>query len=110
LSAKHALVIDELCSFLAHVNQREKIMKSRLKEIYATLGRVLNDPRSFGLNERIPRSLEDALTKLRQELIEELRDETPEEEFLETELSQDADCHDVGRPKPAVFPIRKTGT
>jgi hypothetical protein len=84
-------------------------MKSRLKEIYAMLGRVLNDPRSFGLNEQIPKSLEDALTKLRQELIEELREETPEEEFLETELSQDADCHVVGRPRPA-FPIRKTGT
>ncbi|HEV8180953.1 MAG TPA: hypothetical protein VGQ61_01210 [Candidatus Angelobacter sp.] len=84
-------------------------MKSRLKEIYAMLGRVLNDPRSFGLNERIPKSLEDALTKLRQELIEELREETPEEEFLETELSQDADCHVVRRPRPA-FPIRKTGT
>jgi hypothetical protein len=71
-------------------------MKSRLKEIYAMLG-------------RIPKSLEDALTKLRQELIEELREETPEEEFLETELSQDADCHVVRRPRPA-FPIRKTGT
>jgi hypothetical protein len=46
---------------------------------------------------------------LRQELIEELREETPEEEFLETELSQDADCHVVRRPRPA-FPIRKTGT
>jgi hypothetical protein len=85
-------------------------MKSRLKEIYAMLGRVLNDPRSFGLDERIPRSLEDALTKLRQELLKELRDETPEEEFLETELSQDADRPVVGRSKPAAFPIRKTGT
>jgi hypothetical protein len=85
-------------------------MKSRLKEIYAMLGRVLNDPGSFGLDERIPRSLEDALTKLRQELMEELRDETPQEEFLETELSQDADCHVAGRTKPAAFPIRKTGT
>jgi len=84
-------------------------MKSRLKEIYAMLGRVPNDPRAFGLDERIPRSLEDALTKLRQELIEELRDETHEEEFLETELSQDADRHVVGRSKPAAFPIRKTG-
>jgi len=85
-------------------------MKSRLKEIYAMLGRVLNDPISFGLDERIPRSLEDALTKLRQALMEELRDETPEEEFLETELSQDADWHVVGRFKPAALPIRKTGT
>lgn len=74
------------------------------------LGRVLNNPRSFGLDERIPRSLEDALTKLRQELIEELREDTPEEEFLETELSQDADRHVVRPSKPAAFPIRKTGT
>lgn len=85
-------------------------MKSRLKEIYAMLGRVLNDPRAFGLDEQIPKSLEDALTKLRQELSEELREETPEEEFLETELSQDADHHLAGRSKPAAFPIRKTGT
>ena len=85
-------------------------MKSRLKEIYVMLGRVLNNPRSFGLGERIPRSLEDALTKLRLELMEELRDETLEEEFLETELSQDADRQVVRRSKPAVFPARKTGT
>lgn len=85
-------------------------MKSRLKEIYVMLGRVLNNPRSFGLNERIPRSLEDALTKLRLELMEELRDETAEEEFLETELSQDADRQVSKRSKPAVLPIRKTGT
>jgi hypothetical protein len=85
-------------------------MKSRLKEIYVMLGRVLNNPRSFGLNERIPRSLEDALTKLRLELMEELREDTPEEEFLETELSQDADRQVSKRSKPAVFPVRKTGT
>lgn len=85
-------------------------MKSRLKEIYVMLGRVLNNPRSFGLGERIPRSLEDALTKLRLELMEELRDETLEEEFLETELSQDADRQVIRRFRPAVFPVRKTGT
>ena len=85
-------------------------MKSRLKEIYIMLGRVLNNPRSFGLGDRIPRSLEDALTKLRLELMEELRDETLEEEFLETELSQDADRHVARRSKAAVFPVRKTGT
>lgn len=85
-------------------------MKNRLKEIYVMLGRVLNNPRSFGLSERIPRSLEDALTKLRLELMEELREETPEEEFLETELSQDADTRIRKRSKPAAFPLRKTGT
>lgn len=85
-------------------------MKSRLKEIYLMLGRVLNDPISFGMGERIPRSLEDALTKLRLELMDEMRDETREEEFLETELSQDADRHAVRRSRPAVLPVRKTGT
>ena len=85
-------------------------MKSRLKDIYVMLGRVLNNPRSFGLSERLPRSLEDALTRLRLELMEELRDEAPEEEFLETELSQDADRHVIGRSRPAAFPARKTGT
>lgn len=84
-------------------------MKNRLKEIYVMLGRVLNNPRAFGLNERIPRSLEDALTKLRLELMEELREETPDEEFLETELSQDAD-RIWKRSKTASFPLRKTGT
>lgn len=83
-------------------------MKSRLKDIYIMLGRVLTHPKSFGLGERIPRSLEDALTKLRLELMEELRDDTPEEEFLETELSQDADTHIRKRSKPAAFPARKT--
>lgn len=85
-------------------------MKSRLKEIYVMLGQVLNNPRSFGLGERIPRSLEDALSKLRLELMEELREDTPEEEFLETELSQDADRQVIRRSKTAVFPLRKTGT
>ena len=85
-------------------------MKSRLKEIYVMLGQVLNNPRSFGLGERIPRSLEDALSKLRLELMEELRENTPEEEFLETELSQDADRQVIRRSKTAAFPLRKTGT
>lgn len=85
-------------------------MKSRLKDIYVMLGRVLNNPRSFGLSERLPRSLEDALTRLRLELMEELRDEAPEEEFLETELSQDADRHVIRRSRPAAIPFRKTGT
>lgn len=85
-------------------------MKSRLKEIYVMLGRVLNNPRSFGLSDRIPRSLEDALTKLRLELMEELREDTPEEEFLETELSQDADRLVNKRSKPLAFPSRKTGS
>jgi hypothetical protein len=85
-------------------------MKSRLKDIYIMLGRVLTHPKSFGLGERIPRSLEDALTKLRLELMEELREDTPEEEFLETELSQDADRQVIKPSKHATFPLRKTGT
>jgi len=85
-------------------------MKSRLKEIYVMVGRVLNSPRSFGLSERIPKSLEDALTRLRLELMEELREGTLEEEFLETELSQDADRQVIRRSKSASFPFRKTGT
>lgn len=85
-------------------------MKSRLNEIYVMLGRVINNPRSFGLSERIPRSLEEALTRLRLELMEELREGTLEEEFLETELSQDADRQVIRRSKAAAFPLRKTGT
>jgi hypothetical protein len=85
-------------------------MKSRLNEIYVMLGRVLNNPKAFGLGQRAPKSLEDAITKLRLELMEELREGILEEEFLETELSQDADRHVIRRSKAAGFPLRKTGT
>lgn len=75
---------------------------SRIIEVYRTLGRVLNDPKAFGLGERAPKTLVDELTvsrrKLMEELIEQRRWLEEDEVFLETELSQDADVHvAVGR-------------
>lgn len=63
-------------------------------EVYRILGRILNDPASFGLADRAPRPLVDELTKARKVLMDELVDETrsrEEEDFLAAELSQDAD-------------------
>jgi hypothetical protein len=68
-------------------------MKDRIKHVYLTLGHVLNNPRAFGLEERPPKPLLDALSKMQRELMEELREEASEDDFLPAELSQDADPH-----------------
>jgi hypothetical protein len=68
-------------------------MKDRIKHVYLTLGHVLNNPRAFGLEERPPKPLQDALSRMQRELMEELREETLEDDSLSTELSQDADPH-----------------
>ena len=75
---------------------------SRIIEVYRALGRVLNNPKAFGLGERAPKTLVDELTvgrrKLMEELIEQKRWLEEDEIFLETELSQDADAYiAVGR-------------
>lgn len=85
-------------------------MRDRLKEIYLLLGRILNNPRAFGLGDRVPRALDEALSKLRQELMEELREESAGEDFLEAELSQDADRKTFPSETATSFSIRKTGT
>jgi hypothetical protein len=85
-------------------------MKSRIKDVYQTIGRVLNNPTAFGLGERAPRALEDELTRTRLELMEELREEMSDEEFLVTELSQDADRHAFPGVTSTSFSLRKTGT
>lgn len=69
----------------------EEIMKNRIKVLYLDIGRVLNNPTAFGLEERMPKSLGDALTRIQCELLEELKDEGLETGFLAQELSQDAD-------------------
>lgn len=66
-------------------------MKSRIKVLYLDIGRVLNDPAAFGLEERMPKALADALTRIQSELLEELQAEGLEPDFLAQELSQDAD-------------------
>ena len=73
---------------------------NRIIEIYRILGRILNDPASFGLGRRAPKSLVDELTTARQKLMEEIveaeRWSEEEENPLAAELSQDAD-----RPMPS---------
>lgn len=69
-------------------------MRDRVKEVYLMLGRVLNNPRAFGLGERAPKALDEALSRMQLELMHELREEMSEEDFLVMELSQDAD-HEI---------------
>lgn len=70
---------------------------NRVLLVYKTLGQVLNNPQSFGLGDRAPKSLVDVLSTMRQSLREELEEENrlSAEDWLSDELSQDAD-----RPKP----------
>jgi hypothetical protein len=60
-----------------------------------TLGRVLNSPQTFGLGERPPKPLTEALTAMRQSLREELveENELSSGDWLSCDLSQDADRH-----------------
>jgi hypothetical protein len=66
---------------------------NRVLLVYKALGRVLNDPQSFGLGERPPKPLNEALSAMRQSLREELAEESEllSVDWLSGELSQDAD-------------------
>lgn len=66
-------------------------MKSRIKEVYLMLGHILNNPRAFGLEERPPKILNEALSKMQLDLMHELQEELSVEDFLAVELSQDCD-------------------
>ena len=66
-------------------------MKDRVKEVYLMLGQILNNPKAFGLEERPPKALDEALSKMQLDLLHELKEEMAEEDFLAMELSQDAD-------------------
>jgi len=85
-------------------------MNSRLKHIYLLVGRVLNNPTAFGLEERPPKALADALARIQSELMKELQEEISEAEFLATELSQDADSPVLMGITSTIFTVRKTGT
>jgi hypothetical protein len=82
-------------------------MINRVKHVYLTLGNILNNPRAFGLEERPPRPLLDALSRMRRELMEELREEASEEDFLPAELSQDADGHAFAAVTSASFTLHE---
>jgi hypothetical protein len=66
---------------------------NRVFLVYKALGRVLNSPQSFGLGERPPKLLTEALCSMRQSLREELVEENELScgDWLSSELSQDAD-------------------
>jgi hypothetical protein len=66
---------------------------NRVLLVYKALGRVLNSPQSFGLGERPPKLLTEALCAMRQSLREELLEENElsSGDWLSRELSQDAD-------------------
>jgi hypothetical protein len=66
-------------------------MKNRVKEVYLMLGHVLNNPTVFGLGERMPRALVDALSQMQHELLGELREEAGDQDTLSIELAQDGD-------------------
>jgi hypothetical protein len=67
----------------------------RVLLVYKALGRVLNSPQSFGLGDRPPKPLTEALCAMRQSLREELAEESElsSEDWLSRDLSQDADRH-----------------
>jgi hypothetical protein len=66
---------------------------NRVLLVYNALGRVLNSPQSFGLGERPPKPLIEALCEMRRSLREELVEENQlsSEDWLSRDLSQDAD-------------------
>ncbi|HET9837980.1 MAG TPA: hypothetical protein VFR84_07075 [Candidatus Angelobacter sp.] len=84
-------------------------MRNRIKELYLDLGRVLNNPEAFGLGERMPIALRDALTRMESELMEELREQGLEHDFLAQELSQDADRHAFPGFTSTSFELPKRG-
>ena len=85
-------------------------MNSRLKHIYLLVGRVLNNPTAFGLEERPPKALQSTLTRIQCELMKELQEEISEADFLAVELSQDSDNSVPTGVTSISFTLQKTGT
>ena len=85
-------------------------MNSRLKHIYLLVGRVLNNPQAFGLEQRPPKELQIALTKVQCELMKELQEEISEEDFLVVELLQDSDNLAHADVTSTSFILKMTGT
>jgi hypothetical protein len=80
---------------------------NRVLLVYEALGRVLNHPQSFGLGDRAPKPLIEALTTMRQCLRGEMAEENElsSADWLSTQLSQDADR---SRQVKATFATKKT--
>lgn len=85
-------------------------MNSRLRHIYLLVGRVLNNPTAFGLEERPPKALQSALTRIQCELMKELQEEISEADFLAVELSQDSDNLAHADVTSTSFILKMTGT
>jgi hypothetical protein len=68
-------------------------LTSRIKQVHRDLGRILDTPESFGLGERAPVPLVNALTTMRQNLRDELIElrQWESDDDLPAELSQDSD-------------------
>jgi len=81
-------------------------LRNRIKVVHNDLGRLLDSPKSFGLGERAPKPLVDALTAMRQLLREELIELKQWEgsDDLSAELSQDGDT-----PASVIKKKRRTG-
>lgn len=73
---------------------------TRTMLVYKKLGQVLNSPQSFGLGERAPKPLIEALSAMRHCLREQLREENEQssKDWLASELSQDADQRRTVKP------------
>lgn len=84
-------------------------MKDRVGDVYRMLGHILNNPKTFGLEERLPKALYEALSKMQLDLMHELREEMSDEDFLVMELSQDADREGFPEITSTSFTL-KTGT
>ncbi|HZU29657.1 MAG TPA: hypothetical protein VFB79_00990 [Candidatus Angelobacter sp.] len=84
-------------------------MNNRIKDVYLGLGHVLNNPKVFGLGERAPKILEEALSRMQQELFEELKEQLHEDDSLSLELSQDADCSRAPFVTSTSFTLKREG-
>lgn len=85
-------------------------MKNRIKDLYLEIGHVLNNPKAFGLEERMPKALAEALSKIQSELLEELRAGGLVGDFLDQELSQDTDRLEVPGFTSISFELPMAGT
>ena len=78
-------------------------LNSGLADVYLELGKILNQPQLFGLGERAPAALVQALMQWRAILRDEMARENPVSgDYLADELSQDAD-------RPALCAFLKAG-
>ena len=68
-------------------------MLIELMNVHRTLGKILDNPKTYGLGECAPKQLIDVLTEIRTSLMHEMRSHTddPDYDWLAAELSQDAD-------------------